>query len=811
MDAYSLVANLTLDSTEYYKKLDQAKSDTTKGSSGIGRALGAMGKIAGAALTASTTAMAAFGASSVKTGMQFDTAMSQVAATSGKTIDELQSEVGSVDLAWGSFSGNLRQYAQEMGAHTAFSATQAAEALNYMALAGYKTQESINMLPNVLNLAAAGNMDLARASDMVTDTQTAFGLKIEEMPQLIDEMAKAASTGNTSVEQLGDAFLTVGGLAQELNGGFVTLSDGTEAPVSGIQEMEIALTAMANAGIKGSEAGTHMRNMLLKLSSPTSDGAKQLEKLGVAVFDNDGNMRSLSNVMGDLSGKLGSLTQEQKIKAISDLFNTRDLASAEALLNAVGEDWDSIGESILDAQGSAQQMADTQLDNLQGDVTLFKSALEGAQIAVSDRLTPTLRQFVQFGSDAVTKLGDAFKKGGLTGAMDALGSILSDGLNMIIEQLPMFIKAGMDLLGALGRGLLDNLPVIIDSAVQIVSSLLEGLVSALPALADGALQIIVGLANGITEMLPELIPTIVDVVLQIVDTLIENVDMLVDAALQIITALADGLLNALPVLMEKAPTIIQKLIDALTQNFPKIIQNGVQIVLKLIQGIVQNLPALAQGAVQIISSLISYIAEHLPEIIQQGFELVVALIKGIGNAIPELIKAAWDIVNGLWQTVTSYDWLSIGRNVIDGISNGIRNAAGAVWEALKSAIKTAWDGALDFLGIASPSKKARDVIGKNWALGIGEGFKKYMPVDQMINSVASAFNEIEDIEQPELDYGFNNDMIARVISDDSGYGFASGGFEQTVNIYSPESLNPSEVARQTRLATQNMVLALRGV
>ena len=119
--------------------------------------------------------------------------------------------------------------------------------------------------------------------------------------------------------------------------------------MDGVQELEIALTAMANAGVKGSEAGTHMRNMLLKLSSPSADGAKQLEQLGVAVFDAEGNMRSMKDIMGDLNGALGNLTQEQKIQAISDLFNTRDLASAEALLNAVGQDWDAIGESILNA------------------------------------------------------------------------------------------------------------------------------------------------------------------------------------------------------------------------------------------------------------------------------------------------------------------------------------------------------------------------------------------------------------------------------------------------------------------------------
>ncbi len=338
---------------------------------------------------------------------------------------------------------------------------------------------------------------------------------------MVDEMAKAASTGNTSVEQLGDAFLTVGGLAKELNGGMVTLADGTKKPVDGVQELEIALTAMANAGVKGNEAGTHMRNMLLKLSSPTDAGVKQLQALGVSVFDAGGQMRSLKDIMGDLNGALGNLTQEEKISAISDLFNTRDMASAEALLGAVGQDWDKIGASILDAEGAASKMAETQLDNLAGDVTLLKSAFEGAQIAVSDVLSPALREFVQFGTDGLSQLTKAFQEGGLSGAMDTFGKILSDGINLIVSKMPEFIKAGMQLLEALGKGLMDNIDVLIKAASDIIIMLVEGIVKALPELVKGAIQIIGKLAMSLGEQLPTLIPAAIDMILEIVREIAE--------------------------------------------------------------------------------------------------------------------------------------------------------------------------------------------------------------------------------------------------------------------------------------------------
>ena len=358
-EVFSLRAFLGLDSSEYEKGLDKALN----AGSALGSGLATAASVGLKAVTAATTAVVGFGTASVATGQEFDRSMSQVAATMGDKANDMVEYNGNTVSSMEA----LRDFAQEMGRTTAFSATQAADALNYMALAGYDAETSINMLPNVLNLAAAGSIDLARASDMITDTQTAFGISLERTTQMVDEMAKAASTGNTSVEQLGDAFLVVGGLAQDLNGGLVTLEDGSVHAVDGVQELEIALTAMANAGIKGSEAGTHMRNMLLKLSSPTEAGTNALEAMGVAVFDTEGNMRSLVDIFTDLSGAMGEMTQEQKLQTIADLFNTRDIASAEALLNAVTQDWDNIGQAIIGAWGDVDSFNQSFAEILGGE------------------------------------------------------------------------------------------------------------------------------------------------------------------------------------------------------------------------------------------------------------------------------------------------------------------------------------------------------------------------------------------------------------------------------------------------------------
>ena len=666
--------------------------------SGFGKAIGGVGKVVAGAVVAGTAAVGGFAAASVSAGAEFDAAMAQVGATMLKTTDEMEKEIGSVDTSFGTFNGNLREFAQFLGQNTAFSATEAAEALNYMALAGYDTQQSMEMLPNVLSLAAAGGMDLARASDMITDSQTAFGISSQRTTQMVDEMAKAASTGNTSVEQLGDAFLVVGGLAQELNGGFVTLADGTKKPVDGVQEMEIALTAMANAGVKGSEAGTHMRNMLLKLSSPTEAGAVALDKLGVSVFDAEGNMRSLSDIFGDMSGAMENLSQEDKITAISKIFNTRDIASAEALLNAVTQDWDKIGESILGAEGAAADMAEIQLDNLQGDMTLFNSALEGAKIAVSDGLTPTLREFVQFGTEGLSELTSAFQEGGLDGAMEAFGSILADGLAMIIEKLPEFVDAGLKLLEALGQGILDNLPLIIDSALEITMTLLQALLEHLPELVEAGIEVISQLAIGIGEALPDLIPTIVDCVLKIVETLIENADKLLEGALALIEGLAKGLIDSLPTLIERLPEIIQSIVTFLVEHIPEIIVFSVQLMVELAAALIENIPTLIAAIPEIILALVNGLLEGISSIVEVGAEMVNGIWEGIKGAWDNLVSSVTELGSKLVEKVKGFFKIGspsklfadeIGQWIPEGVAVGIEANADSVNGAVEEMVNDA--------------------------------------------------------------------------------------------------------------------------
>ena len=707
----------------------------------------------GIAIGVATTAVTGFAASSLGVGMEFDSSMSQVAATMGYTVEELNT-VGSE--ANQTFS-ELRDFAMDMGASTAFSASQAADALNYMALAGYDADTSMAMLPNVLNLAAAGGIELADASDMVTDAQSALGLSIDETTELVDRMAMASSKSNTSVAQLGEAILSIGGTAKNLAGGTT--------------ELNTALGILADNGIKGAEGGTHLRNVILSLGSPSDTAAKALSQLGVSVFDAEGKMRPLNETFGDLNSALSSMSQGDKLAAIGDIFNTTDIAAVNALLDTSAERWDELGGSISNATGAAENMAATQLDNLSGDITMFKSALEGAQIIISDQLSPDLRQFVQFGTEGISTLSTAFQGGGLSGAMSAFGDILSEGLSMIMGMLPSMVDAGMQLLSSLGQGLLDNLPLITGAAVDIILMLARGILEALPQLVGAAAEIIATLASGIGEALPELIPMAVNALLLVVETLIDNLPLILDAGMQRLQGLAQGIMDSIPLLLEQLPELINQFVNFLTENLPTIIEQGLQLIESLAMGIVEGIPILvnqlpglissvsdfftanmpsileqgvqvvvniANGILQaipqllaalpeIITGTVNFITANLPIIIEQGINLVVQLAQGILQAIPQLVAALPSIisavVNGLAQLPGMV--LNIGVNIVQGLWNGISSMAGWLWGQISGWASNLMSNIKGFFGIHSPSTVFAE-LGKFMGLGVGIGFTSTM-------------------------------------------------------------------------------------
>ena len=373
---------------------------------------------------AGAAATAAFGVAvgaAVKVGTDFESGMSQVAATMGITVDEIAA--GSQEFE------SLSQAAKNAGATTQFSATQASEALNYLALAGYDAEKSITALPTVLNLAAAGGIDLGYASDMVTDSMSALGLSTNQLEGFVDQLAKTSQKSNTNIAQLGEGILTVGGTAKDLAGGTV--------------ELNTALGILADNGIKGAEGGTALRNMILSLSAPTDTARKAMEELGLEVFDAEGKLRPLNETFQDLNSKLGEMSDEDRINVLNTMFNKVDLKSVNALLANSGERFDELSGYIRDSAGAAEEMAETMNDNLKGKLTILGSALEGLGIEMYEEFQQPLKEAAETAIKSVDSISASLKNGKLSESMQTvargIGTIVSKAAELAIGALPKLI------------------------------------------------------------------------------------------------------------------------------------------------------------------------------------------------------------------------------------------------------------------------------------------------------------------------------------------------------------------------------------
>lgn len=358
----------------------------------------------------------------VETGMEFEASMGKVAATMGMTADEINSGSEAYKM--------LEDAAKECGETTMFSASEAAEALNYLALAGYDAAKSAETLPKVLNLAAAGGMDLATASDMVTDAMAALGMETKDLDKYIDEMAVTAQKSNTSVQQLGEATLVCAGVAR---------TAGMD-----LEDMNTALGVLANNGIKGAEGGTHLRNVLLSLSSPTDVASKKLEELGVKTQDAGGNMRGLDAIIQDLNMAVADMGTADKAKALNTIFNKTDIAAVNALLKSTNGEYESLRGNIENAAGAAENMANTMNDNLKGKLTILESSLQSLGISAYQIFDDKLKGGVESATKAVGRLNDSVANGkmhvSLNRISEALGEFIEKSANLIEDILPGIIE-----------------------------------------------------------------------------------------------------------------------------------------------------------------------------------------------------------------------------------------------------------------------------------------------------------------------------------------------------------------------------------
>lgn len=434
-------------------------------------------------MVAATKATAGIGKAAIKVGSNFESSMSQVAATMGMSAD--QANYSNEKYA------KLAKTAKEMGASTKFSASESAEALNYMALAGYDADKACGALPTVLNLASAGGMDLASASDMVTDSMPALGLKATEAGLTVfgDKMAKAAQKSNTSVAQMGEAILTVGGTAKTLAGGTT--------------ELNTLLGIIADNGVKGAEGGTALRNIMLSLQAPTDTAAKKMKNLGLNVYTSEGKMRPMNKILQDLNASMDGMSDQKKQDILSTIFNKNDLKSVNALLANSGERYDELSNEILHSGGAMKNMADTMNDNLTGRITEFQSATEGAGIAIYEALgSSNLKDAVQKASGWMSDLTKATEEGGLSGLAEALGTVAGNAITEVTAHLPKLIDTGTQIIQSLLTGIDQNRDQIAQGLVSGLTSGITGLLQITPQILTVGVAMFSSLLQGMESQTP---------------------------------------------------------------------------------------------------------------------------------------------------------------------------------------------------------------------------------------------------------------------------------------------------------------------
>lgn len=390
------------------------KFDTKIVDSGFSEGITKLSSMAKKGLTAVTGAMAGMSAYAIKVGADFEAGMSEVAAISGASAQDMEM---------------LTDKAKEMGIQTKFSATEASEAMKYMAMAGWKAADMADGISGIMNLAAASGEELGAVSDIVTDALTAFGLQAKDSGHFADVLAKAASNSNTNVGMMGETFKYAAPLAGTLG--------------YSVEDTAVAIGLMANAGIKGSQAGTAMRGMLTRLIKPTDEVQGAMDALGITISNADGTIKPFNQLMKEMRKAFSKLTDEEKAQRAASLAGQEAMSGFLAIINASDSDFDKLSSAIANADGTAQEMADTMNDNLKGKITLLGSSLEGAGIAAYEKFERPLKKAVEGAIENVNNLSREMSSGSLSESMDKVAegfaTIVEAGLNLATGVIPVII------------------------------------------------------------------------------------------------------------------------------------------------------------------------------------------------------------------------------------------------------------------------------------------------------------------------------------------------------------------------------------
>lgn len=689
----------------------------------------------------------------VEEGIEFDASMGQVSATMMKTRQEFDSIVISVD----NFTGSMREYALKLGAETIFTSSEVGEAMNYITLSGREAQETAELLPHTLDLAAAATMGIGTASEMVTQAVNALGLEESEVTKLIDQMAMTASKSGTNIGQLGDGILTVGSTAKVLRGG--------------ITELNTMLGILADNGRQASEGGTMLRNVILALTSPTDKAKEKLNELGISVFDTSGEMRALPDIFQDLNSALSKVTSQEKIEAMNTIFNKFTIAGANALLDTSAERYKKLSTAIEESEGAAAKVAEVQRATLQGQIRLLDSAISGVKINLFDKVAGISKEFVETLSTGLSNVAQEIKEGNFFEAFMELGgtavNLIKKGVTIVLENsgtIDEIIYGAVGFIEKVGSALFEGGSELMPRVLGHLLYFSQGAIASFSEFLSSSENLLT-IERTITHMFDQIstfldknrdnlyiiFSTLFDVAIQFVDDIFvlkrktvysilyeKFTDILADLVENIGTYLtSEELTQAVDNVISFIDELAQTLLDSSTEILPPILRFVLDIAGKVIEGAAdflsdeKNIETIRASLNLIISSIDGFLHEHAEDfykIIETLWDIGIGLIPKvfklkrqttaalISKKIGELLKAAW-----FEEDVASSEANGIGINIVDGIADGTNTAPTWIQKKFRQSVLKILGFFTEGFDIHSPSRVFRDQVGKPLIEGLWQG------------------------------------------------------------------------------------------
>jgi TP901 family phage tail tape measure protein len=629
MDIGNLVMRISADASNFTKTMDSVSSQMKN----VGDKIASAGKTMSLAVTAPLMGIAT---AATKAGMDFEASMSEVRAISGATGDDFK---------------KLEDIAKQMGSTTKFSASQSADGLKFMALAGWDASQMVSALPGVLALASAGNMELASASDIVTDTMSAFQMSAEEAGRAADIFAAASSKSNTDVIQLGEAMKYAAPVANSFG---ATLEH--TAAIAG---------RMADAGIKGSMAGTALRAGFLRLAAPTEDATALLGQLGVATTNADGSMRDIIPILKDLEKGTSSMSEEQKIATMQTLFGTNAMAGWMAVLDGGVDALEHLSQEMENASGTAERMAEIMMDNAKGGITQLKSAMEGLGIQIYGVLEPSIKNLIERTQSLISFLSTLDERTlkmiiTIAGFAAAIGPVL-----IITGKLVTAFGALAPVIGAIASP--------IGLVVIAVAGLVAGLVHLFRTNEEFRDKVI-SAWQMIQEKAAEIFESIKVIVKASIDAILAFWQEHGDTIMIVVSAIWDFITNTI----ETALNVIRGVFDffkaVFTGNWEEAWGAVKSIVSSVWDGIVKYIEI-------ILGTIIKVLLDVVPKLLDAGARMIEAIWDGIKSLYDSVINWFKDtfsggILAGLASIVGSL--AQAGANLVNGVLDGMKKVGSSV-------------------------------------------------------------------------------------------------------------------------------------